>query len=97
MANTKSAKKAIRKIKTRTLRNAKKRREMNSIIKQVRDLVKAGKKKEAQKQFRTATKKIDKAAKTHIIHKNTASRYKSRLAKLINNTKEIKKKKSKKK
>lgn len=84
MANTKSAKKAIRQTKKRTLRNLKKKREMKALIKEVRELAGKGEKEEALKRFEIATKKIDKAAKTHIIHKKTASRYKSRLAKRIN-------------
>jgi small subunit ribosomal protein S20 len=37
--------------------------------------------------LREAMKKIDKAAKTHAIHANTASRYKSRVAKALNKAK----------
>jgi small subunit ribosomal protein S20 len=99
MANIKSAKKAIRQTKKRTLRNAKVKREMKTLIKEVRNLAESGKKKEAEEKFVLATKKIDKAAKVHVIHKNTAARYKSRLAKRINKaeeTKTTKKKKSKK-
>lgn len=84
MANTKSAKKAIRQTKTRTLRNLQKKREIKQLIKEVRKLVTKGKKEEASEKFKLATKKIDKAAKTHFMHKNTAARYKSRLAKSIN-------------
>jgi small subunit ribosomal protein S20 len=90
MANLKSAKKMVRKIKKRTARNSKKRRELRSIIKEVRELSEAGKKAEAEKKFIVATKKIDKAAKVNLIHRNTAARYKSRLAKRVN-TSETKK------
>ncbi|MBN2015551.1 30S ribosomal protein S20 [Candidatus Dojkabacteria bacterium] len=84
MANLKSAKKAIRKTQTRTLRNLRQKREMLSLIKEVRLLASKGEKKEAEEKFKLATKKIDKASKTHLLHKNTAARYKSRLAKDIN-------------
>lgn len=84
MANLKSAKKEIRKTKRRSVRNLKKKREMRAIIREVRELAEAGKKKEAQDKFQQATKIIDKAAKNNLIHQNTAARYKSRLAKLVN-------------
>ena len=92
MANTKSAKKAIRQTKTRTLRNLNMKKEMKALIKEVRELADKGKKAEAKKKFQIATKKIDKAAKSNFIHKNTASRYKSRLAKRINKSEKPKRK-----
>jgi small subunit ribosomal protein S20 len=84
MANIKSAKKAIRQTKTRSLQNKKVKNEIKKLIKQVRILAQENKKEEAEKAFLTATKKIDKAAKVFVIHKNAASRYKSRLAHKIN-------------
>jgi small subunit ribosomal protein S20 len=84
MANIKSAKKMIRKIKTRTLRNLRKRRELRAIIKEVRELADEGKRDKAQERFHVATKKIDTAAQTGLIHRNAAARYKSRLAIRIN-------------
>ena len=59
---------------------------MKDAIKEVEKLVLEGKKEEAEKKLSLATKKIDKAAKANVIHKNTAARYKSRLAKKVNNT-----------
>jgi len=84
MANIKSAKKAIRQTKTRTFRNKKIKDEIKKQIKHVRVLSQENKKEEAEKAFIIATKKIDKAAKVFVIHKNAASRYKSRLAQRIN-------------
>lgn len=84
MANLKSSKKAVRQTKRRTLRNAKVKTEIRRLMKEIRELCAGGKKAEAEELFVTATKKIDKAAKVNVIHKNTASRYKSRLAKRIN-------------
>jgi len=37
----------------------------------------------AQAAVPTAMKRIDKAAKVHVIHENTAARYKARLARSI--------------
>ena len=91
MANLKSAQKEIRKTKTRTVRNLNIKRKMKALKKEIIELAEAGKQKEAQEKFVLVTKQIDKAAKRNIIHKNAASRYKSRLAKLVNKTKEAKK------
>jgi small subunit ribosomal protein S20 len=52
-------------------------------VKEVKKLITAGKKSEAAKAIEAAMSALDKAAKTHVIHKNTASRKKSRLAKAI--------------
>ena len=46
--------------------------------------------KEAEAMLTTAYQVIDKACKTHLIHKNTASRKKSRIAILIAKVKGIK-------
>lgn len=95
MANTSSAKKAVRKIKSRTLRNAKIKREIKRLTKEIKELADSGKKSEAEELFVTVTKKIDKAAKVNVFHENTAARYKSRLAKHINKSAGKKEKKSK--
>lgn len=91
MANLKSAKKAIRQTKTRTARNKTVKRVMKSNMKEIRDLVAKGEGKKAGDKLSAATKKIDKAAKVGVIHKNTASRYKSRLTKAINKATKAKK------
>jgi small subunit ribosomal protein S20 len=84
MANIKSAKKRIRQTKKLSLKNLRIRREIKQLAKEITSLAGEGKKEEAQDKFKLATKKLDKAAKTNLIHKNTAARYKSRLAKRIN-------------
>ncbi len=83
MANLKSSKKSIRKTRTQTIRNKSKKRIIKSLAKEIRKLVSEGKKEKALEKYRLFTKKIDKASKSNFYHKNTASRYKSRLAKLI--------------
>ena len=95
MANTSSAKKAVRQTKTRTKRNAKQKQEMKKLMKELETLVENGEKEKAEKLLPTVTKKIDKAAKNNIIHKNAAARYKSRLAKKVNTTKKPVKEKTK--
>lgn len=84
MANLKSAKKAARQTKTRTIRNRKIKKEMREHIKEVRELIIDGKLDDAKEKMSVTTKKIDKAAKRNVIHKGTASRYKSRLATSLN-------------
>ena len=79
MANTSSAKKAIRVSERRTVINLRTRRAMKAARKAVMDAVTSKKKKDAEALLPKAYKEIDKAAKKNVIHKNTAARYKSRL------------------
>ena len=83
MANLSSAKKAIRVSKRKRAINIKKTESYKKERKAVLDLLKAGKKAEAKKALSKAYKAIDKAAKGNTIHKNTAARYKSRLAQKV--------------
>ncbi len=84
MANLDSPKKEIRKTKKRTLRNQVKRDRIDTLKKEIYTLSQSGEKEKAEKKLQEATKAIDKAAKNGFLHKNTASRYKSRLAKAVN-------------
>lgn len=79
MANTSSAKKAVRVIAKRTERNRGIRTGIKTAIKKV---VKSepGKAEEA---LREAIKSLDQAAAKNLIHKNKAARKKSRLAKQV--------------
>jgi small subunit ribosomal protein S20 len=83
MPITKSAKKALRQSRRKRLFNLRRSKKMKSLVKQVRDLIKEKKKKEALKILPETYKAIDKAAKRGVIKKNTASRKKSRLTKAI--------------
>lgn len=86
MAITKSAKKALRQNIKRRTRNLVYKNKMKSLIKEVRTLVLEKKIEEAKKLLPQIYKILDKAAKVGIIKKNTTSRKKSRLTKLINRT-----------
>lgn len=86
MANTKSAKKAIRVATRKRVVNLRKINAYKQARKLVLDLLKQGKKKEAEKELPKAYKAIDKAAKNNTIHKNKAARLKSRLSLKINQT-----------
>lgn len=86
MPITKSAKKALRQNIRRRERNLVYKNKMKSLIKEVRTLVLEKKIEEAKKLLPQIYKILDKAAKVGIIKKNTTSRKKSRLTKLINRT-----------
>lgn len=84
MPNIKSAAKAMRQSTRRRIRNLAKKDAFRKAVKNVRKLIAAGKKTEAMEAMKKAMQALDKAAKTRVIHKNTASRKKSRLTKAIN-------------
>jgi small subunit ribosomal protein S20 len=83
MPNTKSAIKAARQNIKRRATNVKALEGIRKTAKTVKKLAAAGNLEEAQKALASAFAALDKAAKKNIIHKNNASRKKSRLAKLI--------------
>jgi len=84
MPITKSAKKALRQNVRRRARNLVYRKKMRGLIKQVRTLVEEKKIEEAKKLLPQVYKILDKTAKIGIIKKNTASRKKARITKLVN-------------
>ncbi|MEM6666220.1 MAG: 30S ribosomal protein S20 [Pseudomonadota bacterium] len=80
MANTKSAKKMVRKIERRTAVNRNRRSRMRTFIRKVEDALTAGDASAATAAFRAAEPEIMRAAQNGVIHKNMASRKVSRLA-----------------
>ena len=83
MPITKSAQKAIRQNKKRREHNLLYLRAMKNLVKETRQFALQKKSAEAKQALPKAYQAIDKAAKVGVIKKNTASRKKSRLAKLI--------------
>ena len=83
MAITSSAKKAHRASLKKHVFNVRRKHVLSSTTKTVRGFITAGQKAEAGQSLAAAYKAIDKAAKTGVIKKNTASRKKSRLAKAL--------------
>jgi small subunit ribosomal protein S20 len=82
MANTSSAKKALRGASRKHVMNSRRKRAMKYGVKDFEKL--AGKTaKEAAAALPGVFQAIDKAAKTGVIKKNTAARMKSRLSKLV--------------
>ena len=84
MANIKSAKKRVQVAKVRSARNKSAKSAMKTAIKKVDAAIAANDKAAAAEALLNATSVIDKTAKKGIIHKNTASRKVSRLAKAVN-------------
>jgi len=80
MPTTKSAQKAMRQSEKRKIRNYKTRRNVKEVIKEFLSLVKSKNLEEAKKLLPKAFSIIDKAAKTHVLHKNNAARKKARLS-----------------
>lgn len=78
MPNIKSAKKRVKVIETKTLRNKSIKSNLKTVVKGAQVAV-ADNKDNAQEAVRLAIKKIDQAAAKGIIHKNTAARKKSQL------------------
>ena len=87
MPNIKSAKKRVKIIEKKTLRNNMIKSAYKTAVKKFEEAVKAGNVEEAKVLFSEATKKIDQACTKGVIKKNTASRKKSNLAKKLNEMK----------
>ena len=77
MPNTKQAKKRVRQDEERRLHNKTIKSAMRTAMKRV---LNADDPEAAKKALPQAMKRIDKAAKTNIIHDNAAARYKARMA-----------------
>ncbi len=84
MPNIKSAKKRVKIIEKKTLRNNMIKSGYKSAIKSFEQALDAKNMEEAQKLFSLATKKIDQACAKGVIVKNTAARKKSSLSKKLN-------------
>ncbi|MBO1263810.1 MAG: 30S ribosomal protein S20 [Clostridia bacterium] len=84
MANIKSAKKRIKVTQTKTLRNKMVKSALKTSIKKYETAIEAGNVDEAKVLLGSAIKSIDMAASKGIIHKNVASRKKSRLTLKLN-------------
>lgn len=84
MANIKSAKKRIKVIETKTLRNKIIKSALKTTIKKFEVAVVDGNLDNSKVAFVSATKALDMAASKGVIHKNKAARTKSRLAAKLN-------------
>ncbi|MBR6407304.1 MAG: 30S ribosomal protein S20 [Clostridia bacterium] len=83
MPNIKSAKKRVKVIKVKTLRNKANKSALKTQLKKA-DAAIAANGDNKQEEVRLAIKKIDKAVAKGILHKNTAARKKSALVRRAN-------------
>jgi small subunit ribosomal protein S20 len=83
LANTRSAEKRNRQTQKRRARNQGVRTRVKSAVKKVRETLERGELSEAQEAFKVAARAIDKASSKGVVHRNTASRKISRLAKAV--------------
>lgn len=83
MANTRSAKKAVRRIARRTQINMNRRSRVRTFVRKVEEAIASGDQAAAQAALKAAQPELMRGAQKGIMHKNTASRKVSRLAKRI--------------
>ncbi len=84
MPNIKSAEKRVEITKERTLRNQAIKSTVKTAVRKFDEAVSAAKTDEAKANLTSAVSKIDKAVSKGVLHKKTAARKKSRLAKKLN-------------
>lgn len=83
MANTKSAKKAVRQTGRRTEVNKARRSRLRSSVRKVEEAIASGNKEAARAALREAEPDIVRTAQKGMVHRKTASRKVSRLSKRV--------------
>jgi small subunit ribosomal protein S20 len=83
MANTKSAKKAARQTVRRTEVNKARRSRLRSSVRKVEEAIASGNKQAAQAALKEAEPVIARTSQKGIVHRKTAARKVSRLAKRV--------------
>ena len=84
MAHSLSAKKRVRQNAKRRVINRARKSQVKTQVKRLETALGAGNVEAADTEFRATVKKLDKVAATSTMHKKTAARKKSRLAKKLN-------------
>ena len=79
MANHVSSLKRARQTETKTAVNRANRTKFRSALRQLREALTAGDKKNITTAYSQTVSVLDKSVQKGVLHKNTASRYKSRL------------------
>ena len=87
MAHSLSAKKRVRQNAKRRVINRARKSMVKTQIKHFEAALSAGEVEAATERFRLLVKKLDSVASTSTMHKNTAARMKSRLARQLNSLK----------
>lgn len=80
MANTRSAKKMVRKIERRTEVNKARKSRVRTYVRKVEEAIASGDKTAAQEALKAAQPEIMRSVTKGVTHKNTASRKVSRLS-----------------
>jgi small subunit ribosomal protein S20 len=84
VAHSLSAKKRVRQSIKKRLTNRSRKSQIKTQVKRFEAEISSGDAKAAGEQYKLIVKKLDKAAATSTMHKKTAARKKSRLAKRLN-------------
>lgn len=79
MANHVSSLKRARQTETKTAVNRSNKSKLRGTLRAMREAIVKGDATAAAQQFRATTSILDKSVQKGVLHKNTASRYKSRL------------------
>ncbi len=79
MANHFSALKRTRQTEKKTAANRANKSRMRSALRSLREAIVKGDKEAAKQAYNTTASIVDKGVQKGVLHKNTASRYKSRL------------------
>jgi len=87
VAHSLSAKKRVRQNAKRNRINRARKSQLKTQIKRFEQALSGGDAKAASEQYQLVVKKLDEVASTSTMHKNTAARKKSRLAKKLNSLK----------
>jgi len=83
MPHTRNAEKRVRQNEKRRLRNRAAKKAIKTNIKSLLDAVEGGNPDAIKNEYRSAIRRLDKAAAKRVVHPNLAARKKSQLAKLI--------------
>lgn len=83
MANTKSAKKALRSSEKKNVINSARKSRIRTFTRKVDDAIKAGDEKKAQEAFKSLEPEIMRGVTKQVVKLNTASRKLSRLSSAI--------------
>ena len=87
MANHFSALKRARQTERRTATNRFNKSRLRTELRKLRTALSAGNREQAEGALKGAVSVLDKSVQKGVLHKNTASRYKSRLSKRVYDTK----------
>ena len=83
MANHFSALKRTRQTEKKTAQNRANTSRLRTALRSLREAIAKGDKEAAQKAYSSTASLVDKGVQKGALHKNTASRYKSRLSKRV--------------